>query len=409
MKQLTAVLKAFSFVFILTACSNDTQQKQPPNKKDSTIAKPLFLKDTAREVKSVAPAFNDTLNEMAAIIAGEWKDGNIYNTTGNAAVYRSYANTMNKRWHLFDSTRIKVLTEFRNRELDGYTKNSGILFYPFSGPDYLYPGIFFPDSKKIIMLGLEPVGTMPAFNAISPDSLAPYFGKLNTSLYAILNFSFFRTESMKRDLQSGELNGTLHLLLLFMHRTGCRFVAARPLTIDTNGVKQYYPSFEKLNTEKLKTKGIEISFVDASGIQKELNYLSLDASDYYLKNNVGFRKFIQQQGNFMTYLKGASYLLHKTHFSITRNLILNQSSMVVQDDSGIGIKYFLQDSDKWEFRFYGQYTKPIRKFAGQYQPLLDSMYKLNGATKLDFGLGYNFKDKNSNFMIARLRSGNTRS
>ncbi len=214
---------------------------------------------------------------------------------------------------------------------------------------------------------------------------------------------------MKRDLQSGELNGTLHLLLLFMHRTGCRFVAARPLTIDTNGVKQYYPSFEKLNTEKLKTKGIEISFVDASGIQKELNYLSLDASDYYLKNNVGFRKFIQQQGNFMTYLKGASYLLHKTHFSITRNLILNQSSMVVQDDSGIGIKYFLQDSDKWEFRFYGQYTKPIRKFAGQYQPLLDSMYKLNGATKLDFGLGYNFKDKNSNFMIARLRSGNTRS
>lgn len=404
MKHLTAIFKALPFVAIITACTNTASEKQLPKKTDSIVSKTPGRPDTNKVQQKTAPKLNDSLNAIASLIAGQWQTGQAFEATGMSVVYKTYAANMNKRWRLFDSTRIKVLDDFRKREL-AEVKNKGTLFYPFSGPDYLYPGVFFPDCKKIIMLGLEPVGTMPAFDTIAPDSLAPYFGKLNSSLYAILNFSFFRTESMKKDLHSGELDGTLHVLFLFMHRTGCRFIAARPLTIDTNGVKQYYTSFEKLNTEKLKTKGIEIQFVDSNGVEKELNYFSVDASDYYLKGNTGFRKYMEQQGNFITYLKGASYLLHKTYFSVVRNIILGHATVVVQDDSGIGIKYFLRDKDKWDFKLYGEYTKPIKKFAGQYQPTLDSMYKQNGAAKLDFGLGYNFKDKNSNFMIARLRSG----
>jgi hypothetical protein len=38
-------------------------------------------------------------------------------------------------------------------------------------------------------------------------------------------------------------------------------------------------------------------------------------------------------------------------------------------------------------------------FSEFYQPELDSLYKRIGAKPLGFGMGYNFRDKNSNFMI----------
>ena len=39
-------------------------------------------------------------------------------------------------------------------------------------------------------------------------------------------------------------------------------------------------------------------------------------------------------------------------------------------------------------------------FSQFYQADLDSTYKLQGAKPIGFGIGYNFRDKNSNFMIA---------
>lgn len=48
-----------------------------------------------------------------------------------------------------------------------------------------------------------------------------------------------------------------------------------------------------------------------------------------------------------TYLKGASYLLHRNSFSLIRNIILDQSEQVIQDDSGVPFKWFLKEDTKW--------------------------------------------------------------
>jgi len=73
---------------------------------------------------------------------------------------------------------------------------------------------------------------------------------------------------------------------------------------------------------------------------------------------------------------------------------------VIQDDSGMALHYYLDSKYQWDFSFYGQYLKPIPMFAQFYQADLDSLYKLKGTKSIGFGIGYNFKDKNSNFMIA---------
>jgi hypothetical protein len=97
-------------------------------------------------------------------------------------------------------------------------------------------------------------------------------------------------------------------------------------------------------------------------------------------------------------LKGASYLLHSANFSIIRNIILNGAKTVIQDDSGIAFRYF--DKSKWDFKFFGDYVKPISLFSKNYQKDLDSVWHQQGSEKIGFGIGYNFKDNNSNLLIA---------
>jgi hypothetical protein len=69
------------------------------------------------------------------------------------------------------------------------------LFYPFSGPDILHAQTFFPEADKYVMIGLEPVGSLPEFKKEETDSLDAYYNKVNTSLNAILKFSFLEQKA----------------------------------------------------------------------------------------------------------------------------------------------------------------------------------------------------------------------
>ena len=393
--------KYLFLLLLLVGCVAPENKSGTP--KEKSVKDSNFLADSIRAVNSEKESersINDTLNKIAQLISGTADSTGLFGSITKNNSYIDFSESFSKRWKDFDSSRITKLVEFRNKELVGEIKSETIIFYPFSGPDILYPTLFFPNAQKYILIGLEPVGTLPEFNISQKDSLKRYYNKLNTSLNAILKFSFFRTESMSRDLKNTEVNGTLHLLFLFLNRTGNSIISAKPISIDSLGSKIYLPSFGELRWSKLKTKGTEITFKTADGKVKELDYFSLNASNDGLRNNAGFVSYLGKMKDFNTYLKGASYLLHKPHFSIIRNVILKGSNTIVQDDSGIAFNYFKNSGTEWNYKLFGSYTKPISMFRNRYQSDLDSLYKQKGSTALGFGIGYNFKDKNSNLMIA---------
>ncbi len=388
---------------IFSSCHNNTATKD--DLKNNTTQTDTIVKDSITKPLTLpASCNNDTLNAMANIISGI-KDTVLvpFQYVQNRKDYQSFHKNFDKRWMTYDSARLTPLRNFKTTEIDKMMKPQKTLFYPFSGPDILYAQTFFPEAEKYIMIGLEPVGSLPNFNQNEKDSLFKYFNKINTSLNAILKFSFFRTASMSQDLKNTEVDGTLHLLFLFLKRTGNSICSAKPITIDSLGSYVYLSSFQDLKKLKANNKGIEIIFTDKNNQTKTLNYFSLNAADGGLKPNKGFTTFLKNMGPMNTYLKGASYLMHKDYFSIVRNIILNQSAQVIQDDSGIAFHYFTENNSKWEYQFYGQYTKPIPMFSAFYQSDLDSMYQHQTTKPLGFGIGYNFRDKNSNFMIATKR------
>lgn len=390
---------AVSLSVLLVSCSTETVHKEEVAVKD-TVVKEEPKVDSTKIEEPIKKCVNDSLNALANIMSGITDSTDVLKFVKTSSAFKSFSKGFDKRWMAYDSTRLTLLRNFRTNEISKVVKKQSTLFYPFSGPDILYAQTFFPDADKYVMIGLEPVGSFPQFKEEEKDSLEKYFNKVNTSLNAILKFSFFRTESMSKDLKNEEVNGTLHLLTLFLKRTGNQLCSAKPVTVDSLGEIKYLNEFSDLRKIKSPTKGVEIQFSDVNDHPKTLYYFSLNAADGGLKYNKGFRTYLKNLGTINTYLKGASYLMHKDYFSIIENVILDQSEQVIQDDSGMALHYYLESKYQWDFTFYGQYLKPIPMFAQFYQADLDSLYKLKGAKPIGFGIGYNFKDKNSNFMIA---------
>ncbi len=398
------MLKIYSVIIVTLALAvsctgekNSEQVSQIKNESKDTI---VAQSDSLEEQKQLVPCQNDSLNALAEIIAGQNSGKTNFLFVSESAPFKTFQKTFDKRWNNFDSTRLTYLKKFSTDEISTLVKTENTLFYPFSGPDILHAQTFFPSAKQYIMIGLEPVGSLPFFKKEEVDSLNIYFNKINTSLNAILKFSFFRTESMSKDLKNTEVDGTIHLVSLFLKRTGNQLCSIKPVTVDTSGVLTYVEDFDKLKKMNVYTKGVEIQFTDIHNQPKTVIYYSVNAVDVALSKNKGFKKYLEGLGQVTTYLKGASYLMHKSYFSTIRNFILNHSTQVVQDDSGIAFHYFSESNHQWDFKFYGQYTKPIPMFSAFYQKDLDSTYKMIGSKPIGFGIGYNFKDKNSNFMIA---------
>ena len=95
-----------------------------------------------------------------------------------------------------------------------------VVFYMFSGPDFLYAEPIFPECRH---LHSRRHGTdRPAARCLrfAGPSLAPALQNLQKSLNSVLSFSFFITKDMKSDLQNEQLKGTLPIFYVFLARAG---------------------------------------------------------------------------------------------------------------------------------------------------------------------------------------------
>ena len=137
-------------------------------------------------------------------------------------------------------------------------------------------------------------------------------------MHAILNFSFFRTLSMEEDFATKELNGAVQLISIFMQRSGHSIKEIAPISIDSSGqvITRENPAYAS------GSKGIHLTCIEnKTGMEKDVYYLSCDISDLGLSRNKRLQAFLNQLPTVRTYIKSASYLLHKPYFSVIRKTI----------------------------------------------------------------------------------------
>jgi hypothetical protein len=113
--------------------------------------------------------------------------------------------------------------------------------------------------------------------------------------------------------------------------------------------------------------------------------------------NDGFLKFCETLGTGDGFVKSASYLLHSDGFSTVRDFLLTHSAALVQDDSGIPVRFF--NTGEWELQPFGRYLGPISIFRNRYQGKLAELFRKKHANALDFGVGYRWRPHESNLLL----------
>jgi hypothetical protein len=416
MKQLRSI---WSFTIVLaiamlfTYCSGGGEAEK--NNTSKNEAKGDTTKATEKTEKNKQPLQTDRkFNDIARFIAGlPTEEGSELVKLGETPAWKQYAQSVDAQWKNINDRKLPKMLTWAKEELKAVNDQKGTLFYPFSGADFQHAAIFFPEAEETVMIGLEPIGKMPEFEKINQKgSLGAYFNGIRRSLVTIMEYSFFKTNDMAVDFTGRvtyDIDGTLPVILLFMARSNHRILFYERVAINQEGkiVKPediVLPKGEKNYTYY----GTKITYrrEDKPDEVKNLYYFGVNLSnDAYmgqggLNQRKDLMKYLESLPIHATYLKSASYLMYKDFFSKIREVILNKSKYVLQDDSGMALKNFL--NDKWGLTFYGRYAGPISLFANYWQNDMKKAFeKKEQVRPLPFGIGYQFREGSSNLMLAK--------
>jgi len=334
-------------------------------------------------------------DDTARYLAGlELAPGSPLASLAGEASWQNHAQILDRNWGEAERRQLAKASAWSARVVP---QASPLMLYLFSGPDFLYADTFFPNASTYVLSGLEPVGTPPDVTRLTPGERAKALAALRVPLGHILQFSYFITKDMAHQLRASKLTGTLPLIYVFLARTGKRIEAVSLVSLMRNGAVE--PRRDK--APKGASPGVKITFSDDRGQKRTLYYFRTDLSNAGLKSS-GFMVFCRTLGPADSLLKAASYLLHTGGFTTVRALLLERSATVVQDDSGIPLRYFTPG--EWQLFPYGAYYGPIPVFKRWYQPGMDRLFARGRAARVDFGIGYRWPPRDTNILLAVKRT-----
>ncbi len=308
---------------------------------------------------SLAPAA-PSADDLAKFIAGmPVRDAGLAAREKESS-WISHAQAVDKKWSKMDHRQLEHVRSWVAGN-PAVSQVSGTVYYMFSGPDFLYARTLFPRASTYILCGTEPVGSVPDITQMQPQHASADLANVRTALDTMLTTHYFITKDMRVDLTRGTISGTLPLLYFFLARTGCT-----------------------IHSVKLNGPSVQIDFSSPSRGGQTLYYVKTDLSNG--GGNAQFLGFCKKHAPAASLVKSASYLMHGDSFSTVRNFLLANSSLIVQDDSGIPFRSF--DSRRWNVRLFGVYDGPIGMFSNHYQPDLAAAYKRTPGAPLGFAFGY---------------------
>jgi hypothetical protein len=329
--------------------------------------------DTARFLAGLPPAPDSPLSALTADRGWE-----------------RHAKFFNAIFAQEERTHLSRIRAFSKAEL-GATHDT--MLYMFSGPDALHALALFPGASTYVLSGLEPVGEIPQLTGLSRGKLGRTLQRLEAEFHTLLTISFFITHDMREQLHTGPVYGTLPIIYVFLARSGKTVLETSFVELDSSG------NVTEINDPKRRNaaRGFKIDFRSGDGPKQTLYYFSTNIGDEGVKNS-GFLAFCDKLGAADSFLKSASYLIHGGGFSKVRDFLLDHSQTILQDDSGIPLRFF--NREKWELRPFGRYHGPIAIFARYDQPQLSALFRKGHPSRLDFGIGYRWRINDSNLLLA---------
>lgn len=312
------------------------------------------------------------------------------------AFYREHAATFEAMWARYNEHYFTPMRAWSALELAPRIPYRAPLIYFFGGPDALAAIAYYPEATDYLLGGLEPVGGFPPPESLDPTRLNAALNNLRDSTNVILSCGFFITKEMKAELESAEFRGVMPLLMTFVAMSGGEVLDVSYFAIRKDGGLEETGAIP--GDVRGKIPGVRVTFrrSPASAPQR-IHYVQADVSDGGLQAGSPVLAWAATLGRGNVYLKAASYLTHETYFSKIRTFLLEQAESVLQDDSGIPLRFFLDGN--WRCWFFGSYTGTLDIFKKYFQSDMQKAFATS-AVPLPFGTGYKWREGQSNLMLA---------
>lgn len=299
-------------------------------------------------------------------------------------------SALTKTWN---DRRLNTLRDWARNEVHPRIVRPKVVKYPFGGPDFVHAATIFPGADEYILVGLEPLGTLPDFLAMSDPQLGFYLTQLNHTLRSISQRNFFITTEMREDFGKGGVDGVYPVLLYFASMTKHEVINGQFVKLDAAG--------NPVVSDAAKADGIRLEIRALDRLPDfpqtaSLYYFKYDLSDSGFKASSPMKKFLDQRPGGMGYLKAASYLMHQNGFANIRNYLVGDCQFILQDESGIPAEFF---ATYFNVTYFGKYAGPIDMFKEYDQPYLRQVYASGVARPLPFGTGYRMRDEDSIQML----------
>ncbi|MBM4179539.1 MAG: hypothetical protein FJ211_09425 [Ignavibacteria bacterium] len=386
--KITSAIHLCAILALFLPSCNQQYKVEDHSAKSAVVADTdTIAVDTTQLLPLIPPSADTSVRSFARLLAGldtlrgmEW-----YAKTIRASIERHEARQMVnvRRWSA--------------QELRAQSQ-ADVIFYPFSGPDALYMLGLFPHAKQYVMIASEPAGSFPRFNRLGRDSIKTYLESVIESTREVYSYSYFITDSMRKNIADSIVNGTLPIITLFMAQHGYDILGYdRVADVSSDSTKQQQLRHVLYFRRDSASPVQQLTYIEAN--LGNARYMGLTP---FPQNNV-LREYLNTLPRCHSFVKSASYLMHNAGFSAIRSFVLSKSQSILQDDTGV--PYGMYGSG-WSFRFYGEYTRPIRMFAGRYQADLDSAFLTQAGrhTALPFYYGYLFsRGKQNVFLASRTR------
>lgn len=340
-------------------------------------------KEIVEEINPIDTFSYQGYNTVAKILAGKTPDDTDFLSEIVASqAFESHKASFDKLWAPHKNN-LDVITDWSAENIN----QDDTVFYPFGGPDFNYMDAFFPDCKFCMLIGLEKGGVIPFSDEKSIENATEILNMVNYSVQSNLNWSFFRTKSMRRDL-AGYLEGTLPIIMMFISRHDYDIVNVNPVFLNNEG------EFEYTDKDNVYSHTLQKDFNESyeviykkpeDSIMRKLYYFSMDVSDTVVNK----QNFTLMMENYFagqtTFMKAASYLLHWPEFSFVRDLINTNSNQIVSGPSGMPYRFY---DEAFEKDLHGLYKEPIPLFAGFMQLDMKNAFKNEETPKLPFKYDY---------------------
>ncbi len=392
----------FGLILLLTvgACRSKNQTSEIAS---DSLAVPV---DTVEAVmpKKIIPVDKD-LDAIALYVAGlPQRDSNTFAALQNEKIWQDFRISTDSNWLRIYNLRLGKMQSWQEENLATAFNDSLTIFYPFSGPDFMHVHYLFPNARDYIFVALEPISPAPRFDTLNADFRTRFLDSLQHSLLDVFNKSYFITSKMKRDIKN--LRGVLVPLYFFIERTGHEMVSQEFIAIDSAGQEITIPAAD---INRFNTAGVKLRFRERGKEHiKQLRYFSVNVNDDGMKERPGLATYLNHNGPYYTFMKSASYLLHRWNFTAMRAVVMNNSHGIFQDDTGVPYREFKKRLD-WQVQLYGEYAMPVKEFGeARFQSDLDSAYRVSAnKEELPFSIGYHWGTKKQNYMLVKKSSVGT--